>query len=105
MYVKFNGRRISVNAFAGTVVDMLPTPTWKFVSRSKTIASILLNLSGRKLLCVLTLRSRSAAKEKLAGERENIVSGGPVRFCSGLSELKLKAGTRGMVNTRATIIL
>ena len=50
-------------------------------------------------------RSNSAEKEKLAGLRENKVSGDPVPLSSGLVDAKLMVGTRGMVKTSTSATL
>lgn len=80
---------------------MVPVATLSLVLLSKISALICFSFNGKMLLSVLTLRSSLAANEKLAGEREKIVSGGAVPLRRGLTELKLKAGTLGRQMPRA----
>lgn len=105
-YVKFNGRKSSVNAFAGIdFPDKLPVPTRKPVSRSNTLACMWLIFSGKKLLPVSAWRSRFDAKEKFAGMREKMVCGGAVPFFSGSVDANARPGTRGRVNAITRPIL
>jgi hypothetical protein len=79
------------------------------VLRSKTLAVRWLNWTGKKLLLVSNFKDAKAGKEKLVGERENIVgtavAKGPVAFMRGLSSLIEKLGTLGIVNPRTIAIL
>lgn len=108
--MKFRGSDISGNALAGRVnFPKFPVPTWRFVSRSKTVACRLVNLTGKKLLLVSACKDAKAGKEKLATEGANpvatAVAQDPVALTRGVSTLNANAGTRGRVNaiTRATL--
>lgn len=68
-----------------------------------------MNWTGKKLLDVSTCKDAKAGKEKLVGERENIVwtavANGPVALTRGVALLNEKEGTLGIVNPRINAIL
>ena len=77
--------------------------------RSKTLALRWVNWTGKKLLDVSNCKDAKAGKEKLVGERENIVgtavANGPVALTRGVAWLSEKLGTLGIVNPRTIAIL
>ena len=79
------------------------------MSRSKTLALIWVNRTAKKLLDVSNCKDAKAGKEKLVGERENImgiaVANGPVALTRGFAELSVKLGTLGIVNPKTKAIL
>jgi len=78
------------------------------VSRSKTLALIWLNRTGKKLLVVSNRRDAKAGKEKLVGERENITgtafANGPVALTRGFPGIRVNAGILGIVNPKINAI-
>ena len=79
------------------------------MSRSKTLALIWVNWTGKKLLVVSNRKDAKAGKEKLVGERENIVgtavANGPVALTRGFAVISVKLGTLGIVNPKINAIL
>ena len=79
------------------------------MSRSKTLAPIWVNRTGKKLLVVSNRKDAKAGNEKLVGERENIigtaVANGPVALTRGFAGMSVKAGTLGIVNPKINAIL
>lgn len=110
-YVKFNGSDIWGKDLGGTVwlSSKSPVPTLSPVSRSYMEARMCLNVTGTKLLPVLSCREANAGKEKLAGVLENpydtASAQAPVALTKGVLLLKEKLGTRGRHNASTSTIL